>query len=90
MIVGLAAVVVLLAGLGAAAVLLPRLLRGEIGALREQTATELSQRNAEVELRLQGMENMLNTRLTESTATLDARLNESTATTTRIHERLGG
>ena len=78
MIVGLLAILVVLAAVGAGLVLLPRLLRGEIGALRDQTATELSQRNAEVELRLQGMEK-----------TLNARLTESTATTSRIHERLG-
>ena len=78
MIVGLVATLVVLVAIGAALVLLPRLLRGEIGSLREQTASELSQRNAEVELRLQGMEK-----------TLNARLTESTATTSRIHERLG-
>lgn len=75
---GLIAIVLVLAALGGALVLLPRLLRGELGALREQTANELTQRNAEVELRLQGMEQSLNARLTESTQT-----------TSRIHERLG-
>ncbi len=75
---GLIAIVVALAALGGGLLLLPRLLRGELGALREQTANDLSQRNAQVELRLQGMEK-----------TLNARLTESTATTSRIHERLG-
>lgn len=88
MIVGLIAVVVL-AALGAGALLLPRLLRGELGALREQTASDLSQRNAEVELRLQGMEQTLNTRLTELDTKVDGRLEASTKTTTQIHERLG-
>jgi len=78
MVVGLLIALFVLAALGAAAVLLPRLLRGELGALREQTANDLSARNAEVERRLQGVETTLNTRLTESTAT-----------TTKIHERLG-
>jgi len=78
MVVGLLIALFVLAALGAAAVLLPRLLRGELGALREQTANDLSARNAEVERRLQGVETMLNTRLTETTATAS-----------KIHERLG-
>src|SRR5215469_15576298 len=87
---GLVAILVLAAGgLIAALVFLPRLLRGELGALREQTATELSARNAEVELRLQGMEQTLNTRLTELDTKVDGRLAATTQTATRIHERLG-
>ncbi len=78
MIVGLLIGLIVVAALGAAVVLLPRFLRGELSALRDQTANDLSARNAEVELRLQGVETMLNTRLTESTAT-----------TSKIHERLG-
>jgi DNA recombination protein RmuC len=78
MIVGVVVIVLVLAAAAAGLALLPRLLRSELGALREQTATELSQRNAEVELRLQGMEQ-----------TLNARLTESAATTSRVHERLG-
>ena len=89
MLVGLVAIVVVLAALGAGALLLPRLLRGELGALREQTASDLSQRNAQVELRLQGMEQTLNTRLTELDTKVDGRLEASTKTTTQIHERLG-
>ena len=73
----------MLGALGAAAVFLPRLLRGELGALREQTATDLSARNAEVELRLQGMEQTLNTRLTELDTKVDGRL----AATTRPRRR---
>jgi len=88
MIAGLLILLVLVA-LAAAAILLPRLLRGELGALREQTASDLSARNAEVELRLQGMERTLNTRLTELDTKVDGRLAATTQTTTRIHERLG-
>ncbi|HET7757990.1 MAG TPA: hypothetical protein VFK87_12100, partial [Steroidobacteraceae bacterium] len=73
MIAGLL-IVLVLAALGAAAIFLPRLLRGELGALREQTANDLSARNAEVELRLQGMEQTLNTRLTELDTKVDGRL----------------
>ena len=78
MVVGILTALFVLAAVGAAAVFLPRLLRDELGALREQTANDLSARNAEVELRLQGVERMLNTRLTETTATAS-----------KIHERLG-
>jgi DNA recombination protein RmuC len=88
MIAGLLILVVLVA-LAAAAVYLPRLLRGELSALRDQTATELSARNAEVELRLQGMEQTLSTRLTELDTKVDGRLAATTQTTTQIHERLG-
>jgi DNA recombination protein RmuC len=88
MIAGLLIVLVLVA-LAAAAVYLPRLLRGELGALREQTASELSARNAEVELRLQGMEQTLSTRLTELDTRVDGRLAATTQTATQIHERLG-
>ena len=88
MIAGLLILLVLVA-LAAAAVFLPRLLRGELGALREQTASDLSARNAEVELRLQGMEKTLSTRLSELDTKVDGRLAASTQTPTQIHERLG-
>jgi DNA recombination protein RmuC len=88
MMVGLLIVLVLVA-LAAAAVLLPRLLRGELGALRELTAHELTARNSQVELRLQGMENTLNARLTELDTKVDGRLAATTQTATQIHERLG-
>src|SRR5690242_2930951 len=69
---------VVLAAIAAGAIFLPRLLRGELGALQERTASELSARNAEFELRLQGLEQTLNTRLAATTQT-----------TTQIHDRLG-
>ncbi|HZT93941.1 MAG TPA: DNA recombination protein RmuC [Gaiellaceae bacterium] len=69
---------VLLAALAAGAVFLPRLLRSELGDLQERTATELSTRNAEFELRLQGLEQTLNTRLAATAQTA-----------TQIHDRLG-
>jgi DNA recombination protein RmuC len=74
----IAILLVVLAALAVGAVFLPRLLRGELGALQEKTAGELSARNAEFELRLQGLEQSLNTRLAATTET-----------TTQIHERLG-
>jgi DNA recombination protein RmuC len=87
---GLVVILILVLGaLGAAVLYLPRVLRGELGAMREQTASELSARNAEVELRLQGMEQTLNTRLTGLDTKIDGRLAASSQTTTQIHERLG-
>ena len=74
----IAILLVVLAAVAAGAVFLPRLLRGELGALQERTAGELSARNAEFELRLQGLEQSLNTRLAATSQT-----------TTQIHERLG-
>ncbi len=77
--IGLVAILlVVLAALAAGAIFLPRLLRGELGALQERTANDLSARNAEFELRLQGLEQTLNTRLAATTET-----------TTQIHDRLG-
>jgi DNA recombination protein RmuC len=79
MIVGLIAILlIVLAALAAGAVFVPRLLRGELGRLQQTASTELSARNAEFELRLQGLEQTLNTRLAATTQT-----------TTQIHERLG-
>jgi DNA recombination protein RmuC len=77
MIVGLL-IVLVLAALGAAAVLLPRLLRSELATLREDTARQLGERNAEVDRRL-----------ADVTETLDRRLATSGQTATQIHERLG-
>jgi DNA recombination protein RmuC len=74
----IAILLVVLAAIAAGAAFLPRLLRGELGALQERAASELSARNAEFELRLQGLEQSLNTRLAATTQT-----------TTQIHERLG-
>jgi DNA recombination protein RmuC len=74
----IAILLVLLAALAAGVVFLPRLLRGELGALQEKTSSELSARNAEFELRLQGLEQTLNTRLAATSQT-----------TTQIHDRLG-
>jgi DNA recombination protein RmuC len=78
MLGAVAILLVVLAAVAAGAVFLPRLLRGELRALQEKTAGELAARNAEFELRLQGLEQSLNTRLAATTQT-----------TTQIHERLG-
>jgi DNA recombination protein RmuC len=89
--IGLVLIVLLLvAAVAAGAVFLPRLLRGELGALQERTANDLSARNAEFELRLQGLEQTLNTRLaatTESTNQIHDRLGQMTQATSEMIER---
>jgi DNA recombination protein RmuC len=77
MIVGLLIGLVLVA-LGAAAVLLPRLIRHQLEALAEGTARQLGERNAEMDRRL-----------ADVTETLDRRLASSGKTANQIHERLG-
>jgi DNA recombination protein RmuC len=81
---------VVLAALAVGAVYVPRLLRGELGALQERTANDLSVRNAEFELRLQGLEQSLNTRLTATAQTTNQvadRLGQMTQATAEMIER---
>src|SRR5579862_4219604 len=76
MVVGLLILVVL--GLAAAVVFLPRLLTGQLAALRDETARQLNERNADVDRRL-----------ADVTETLDRRLATTGQATTQIHERIG-
>ncbi|HEY2542963.1 MAG TPA: DNA recombination protein RmuC [Gaiellaceae bacterium] len=76
MVVGLLILVVL--AVAAAVAMLPRLLTGQLAALREDTARQLNERNADVDRRL-----------ADVTETLDRRLASSTQTASQIHERLG-
>src|ERR1700740_644246 len=87
MVIGALAVVVL--AVVAAALLLPRLLRGELGALREQAASELTARHADVDGRLEGGVETMDRRLSELDSKVDRRLASAQQTTTQIHERLG-
>lgn len=85
-----AVVIVLVVALAAAAaVLLPRLLRSELGAMREQSAHELTARNADVDRRLQGVIETMDRRLAALDTKIDGRLATAGQTTTQIHERLG-
>jgi DNA recombination protein RmuC len=75
----LALTALLLVAAGAAlAVLLPRLLRGELGA-----------RNAEVDRRLAGLEQTLSTRLTDIDQRVDTRLAASATTANQVSQKLG-
>jgi DNA recombination protein RmuC len=75
--------------LAAGIVVLTRILRDELGAMREETATELTSRNADVDRRLQGVIETMDRRLGELDTKVDRRLETSGKTTTQIHERLG-
>ena len=82
-------VLVVAVGLAAGIIVLTRILRGELGAMREQTTTELTARNADVDRRLQGVIETMDRRLGELDTKVDRRLETSGKTTTQIHERLG-
>jgi DNA recombination protein RmuC len=74
----LGVIFVLAIGAAAGAAWLARFLRGELVALRAETASQLSERNADVDRRLEAM-----------TATLDRRLESSAQTTTQVQRQLG-
>jgi DNA recombination protein RmuC len=73
-------VVLLLLGAGAAyaGVHGLRVVRSELASLRSESAAQLTERNAEVDRRLEAM-----------TATMDRRLETATKTSTAIHQQLG-
>ncbi|HEX5247504.1 MAG TPA: DNA recombination protein RmuC [Gaiellaceae bacterium] len=76
MVIGLL-ILVVLAVLGAALVL-PRLIGSQLATLRDDTARQLNERNADVDRRL-----------ADVTETIDRRLASSNQAATKIHERLG-
>jgi DNA recombination protein RmuC len=90
MAVALVFLVVLLSlALAAAFIVLPRIVRGEFGAMREETSTELNARNADVDRRLDAVVETMDRRLGELDTKVDRRLETAGKTTTQIHERLG-
>jgi DNA recombination protein RmuC len=76
MVVGLLILVVL--AVLAAALVLPRLIATQLATLRDDTARQLNERNADVDRRL-----------ADVTETIDRRLASSNQAATKIHERLG-
>jgi DNA recombination protein RmuC len=82
-------VVLVLLVLGAGLVVLLRVTRSELGALREQTSVELTSRNADVDRRLLGVIETMDRRLGELDSKVDRRLASAGQTATQIHERLG-
>ena len=82
-------VLLVLSLLGAFVLVLPRLLRVELGALRNQASAELAARNADVDRRLDAVVETMDRRLGELDTKVDRRLATAGQTTTQIHERLG-
>jgi DNA recombination protein RmuC len=78
-----------LAVAGVAVVLVARLLRAELGALRSATADQLSERSTEIDRRLHGMGETMDRRLAALDTKVDRRLETASHTTSQIHERLG-
>src|SRR2546425_5400705 len=76
-------------------VLLPALaglawyLRAEMARSRTESTTALSERNAEVDRRLQGVIETMDRRLAQLDTKVDRRLESASQTTIKIHERLG-
>ncbi len=84
-------VLILVLGAAIAAVLLVvgRQLLREIASFRDESGTQLADRNAEVDRRLQGLVETMDRRLGELDTKVDRRLESASETTSKIHERLG-
>ena len=78
-------ILVLVAAIAGAIVWLPRAL----GALRADWSSQLADRSAEVDRRLQGVTETMDRRLAELDTKVDRRLENASQTTNKIHERLG-
>src|SRR5436190_8861114 len=73
-----------LGAIGALAYWLPRAL----SALRVDSGVQLAERNAEMERRLQGLNETMDRRLAQLDRKVDHRLESASKTTTQVHERL--
>jgi DNA recombination protein RmuC len=78
-------ILVLVATIAGAIVWLARAL----GELRADWSSQLADRNAEVDRRLQGVTETMDRRLAELDTKVDRRLENASQTTNKIHERLG-
>jgi DNA recombination protein RmuC len=87
--VDIALTALLALGIVAVAGWLARLLRAELVALRTDSGTQLTQRNAEVDRRLQALVETMDRRLGELDTKVDRRMESTTQTASQIHERLG-
>ena len=81
---GIAVALIVVASVGVLGYWLPRALAG----LRLDAAAQLSERNAEMERRLQGLNATMDRRLAELDTKVDRRLESASKTTTEVHERL--
>jgi DNA recombination protein RmuC len=98
--IGIVVILVVLAGVAAAAVWLVRVLRADLAQGHAESAEQLSGRNAEIDRRLAGMTETMDRRFGELDTKVDRRLGEMdvkvdrrlagmTETSAKIHERLG-
>jgi DNA recombination protein RmuC len=87
--VGIVLTLLLGVGIALAALLLARLLRAELVAFRADSGTQLSERSADVDRRLQALVETMDRRLGELDTKVDRRLESTSKTTVEIHERLG-
>jgi DNA recombination protein RmuC len=81
---GIAVALIVVASIGILGYWLPRAFAG----LRLDAAAQLSERNAEMERRLQGLNATMDRRLAELDTKVDRRLESASKTTTEVHERL--
>jgi DNA recombination protein RmuC len=84
-----ALLILLLAGLAGGVFVLVRVLRVELGALKTETGTQLSERSSDVDRRLSAMAETMDRRLSALDTKVDRRLESASETTSKIHERLG-
>jgi DNA recombination protein RmuC len=87
--VGVTLILLLGAALAALLAVLGRALMRELASLRIDSGTQLAERNAEVDRRLQGIVETMDRRLGELDTKVDRRLESASHTTSQIHERLG-
>jgi DNA recombination protein RmuC len=78
-------ILVLAGGLAGAVVWLARVL----GQLRSDWSSQLAERSAEVDRRLEGVTETMDRRLAQLDSKVDRRLENASQTTNKIHERLG-
>jgi DNA recombination protein RmuC len=81
--------ILVLAAIGAAVVVLVRLLRAELTALRSDSGAQLAERNAEIDRRLNSLGETMDRRLGTLDEKVDRRLESASQASKDIHERLG-
>src|SRR5580765_5866279 len=85
----IALVIVVLLALAAIVAWVGRLLRTELGSLKVDSGTQLTERNAELDRRMQAIVETMDRRLEALDTKVDRRLESAGETTKKIHERLG-
>jgi DNA recombination protein RmuC len=81
--------IALAACLGGLLLWFARVLRAELVGLRTDSGAQLTERNAEVDRRLQAIVETMDRRLSELDTKVDRRLENASRTTSELHERLG-